>query len=383
MKRILLFCICLFLVHNAQSQTLYETIKSDKLGESRQIKIQLPRNYDKNLSLTYPVIVVLDGDYLFEPVAGNVDFYSYWEDMPDCIVVGIMHGEKRHDDMIYGEDGLPSETGAQFFEFMGFELFPYIDGNFRTMNFRAIVGHEESANWANFYLFKDIPLFNAYISLSPRLSPNMENRVSERLNSMQEEQNIFYYLATAENDIKRHRTTITNFDKSLKTLEKDNVTYNFDNFEGGSHYSVVTSGIPKAIDYIFKAYRPITRKEYKEDILTSEDPYQYLVDKYEMINTLFSIDKQILGNDFKAIETALRKKEDWESFEKLAKLAKENYPKSVLPMYYMAIFYEETGEAKKAVRMYKSGYGQEEVAGVTVDYMMEKAEEIEIDFGWK
>jgi hypothetical protein len=383
MKRIILFYLLVLYISSSFSQTLYESITSDKLGEARQVKIQLPRNYDKNLTLTYPVFIVLDGDYLFEPVAGNVDFYSYWEDMPDAIVVGIMHGDKRQDDFLYDEEGFPSETGAKFFEFIGFELFPYLDNNFRTEKFRTIVGHEESANYLNYYLFKDIPLFNAYISLSPKLSPNMENRVIERLGSMQEEQNIFYYLSTADNDIKRHKTSISNFDQSLQVIDKENVSYSYNKFPEGSHYSVVTSGLPQAIDNIFKAYRPITRKEYKEDILTAENPYDYLVKKYDDIKTLFGIDKQILGNDFKAIETALRKKEAWDSFPLLAKLAKENYPKSLLPMYYMAIFYEETGEPKKAVKSYKSGYGQIEVAGITVDYMLSKAEEIEIDFGWK
>ncbi|NQY05021.1 MAG: esterase [Flavobacteriaceae bacterium] len=383
MKRVLILCLLALIANISFSQTLYESIKSNKLGENRQIKIQLPRNYDKNLTLGYPVIIVLDGDYLFEPVAGNIDYYSYWEDMPDAIVVGILHGEKRQDDLLYDEEGFPAETGAKFFEFIGQELFPYIDSSFRTENFRAIVGHAESANYLNFYLFKDVPLFNSYISLSPNFSPNMEARLAERLSTMQEENKIFYYMATADSDIKSHRVSIEGFDKKLSAIDKDNVSYSYNKFVDGSHYSVVTSGIPKAIDNIFKAYRPITRKEYKEDILTSENPYEYLVNKYETIKTLFGIDKQILGNDFKAIETALRKKEDWESFTLLAKLAKENYPKSVLPMYYMGIFYENTGEPKKAVKSYKSGYGQIEVAGVTIDHMLSLAEEIEIDFGWK
>ena len=62
--------LCLSFVCIAQTQ--YEEISSIKLDETRQLKIQLPRNYESNVEKTYPVIVVLDGDYLFEPVAGNV-----------------------------------------------------------------------------------------------------------------------------------------------------------------------------------------------------------------------------------------------------------------------------------------------------------------------
>ena len=78
--------ICLIF---APAQTIYEDFRSNELGNSRQLKIQLPRNYETNEEKTYPLFVVLDGDYLFEIVAGNVDYYSYWEDMPEAIIVGI------------------------------------------------------------------------------------------------------------------------------------------------------------------------------------------------------------------------------------------------------------------------------------------------------
>ena len=62
-----------------------------------------------------PVFVVLDGDYMFEAVAGNVDYYSYWEDMPESIIVGVNQINKRFDDCMYSEqNSLPIETGAEF-----------------------------------------------------------------------------------------------------------------------------------------------------------------------------------------------------------------------------------------------------------------------------
>ncbi|WP_431159489.1 alpha/beta hydrolase-fold protein, partial [Winogradskyella poriferorum] len=69
------------------AQAIYKTIESEKLQESRELKIQLPRNYDPETKRTYPLVVVLDGDYLFEPVACNIDYQAYWQDIPDCIVV--------------------------------------------------------------------------------------------------------------------------------------------------------------------------------------------------------------------------------------------------------------------------------------------------------
>ena len=85
------------------AQPEYRTIQSQILNQKREIKIQFPRNYNNNKQKSYPVIYVLDGDYLFEPVAGNIDYQSYWEDIPDCIVVGVKQSGTREDDFFYAD----------------------------------------------------------------------------------------------------------------------------------------------------------------------------------------------------------------------------------------------------------------------------------------
>ena len=68
------------------------------LSQSRDLKIQLPRNYDENLSKVYPLIIVLDGDYMFEAVSGSVDYLSYWGNIPESIIVGVNQTNNRYDD---------------------------------------------------------------------------------------------------------------------------------------------------------------------------------------------------------------------------------------------------------------------------------------------
>ena len=114
------FVISLLLsFHLTFSQTLYESIESEELGTTRELKIKLPRDYNVNESQSYPLIIVFDGDYLFDVVVGNVDYSSYWEDMPDAIVVGINQTESRADDCTLSvEDHLPYKTGAKFYDFI-------------------------------------------------------------------------------------------------------------------------------------------------------------------------------------------------------------------------------------------------------------------------
>src|SRR6056300_1060005 len=116
MKHLLLVVLFLFSINITNSQVKYETLQSSKLDEDRQLKIQLPRGYNSNQEKVYPLFIVFDGDYLFEAVAGNVDYYSYWEDMPEAIIVGVNQFDKRYDDCLYSEqNSLPIESGASFF----------------------------------------------------------------------------------------------------------------------------------------------------------------------------------------------------------------------------------------------------------------------------
>ena len=380
-KKLLL--ICLFIAPNLfTAQTIYKSLKSSKIGEERQLKIQLPRNYDKNKEKSYPILIVLDGDYLFEPVAGNVDFYSYWEDIPEMIVVGINQSNSRDADAFYDDKRfLPSETGANFFEFIGMELMPFLDSEYRTAPFRVIMGHDYTANFLNYYLLKDSPLFQGYINISPDLAPEMADRVTAALTKT--ETKIWYYLATAEEDIPALKEPIISLDAKLKGITNENVHYNFDNFPKASHYTMAGNAIPKAIVEIFEVYRPISIFDYNRELLqTSVSAYDYLVEKYDNINKLFHIDKRIRLNDMMAAYNAMEKTEKWEELHELSKLADKHYPNTMLGTYFEARYDEETGNPKRAMRSYQKAYGQEAIAFLTIDFMLEKAEKIKQDFGY-
>ena len=383
MKKTIVLLLFLFLgFKGAEAQVKYETIQSSKLGEERQIKVQLPRGYSADDDKIYPIFIVLDGDYLFEAVAGNVDYFSYWEDMPKSIVVGVNQMDKRYDDCMYSEqNSLPIDTGAAFFEFISMELLPYIEKTYGGGNFRVAVGHGETANFINYFLLKPQPLFQGYISVSPDLAPNMIDYLPEVLNKIQSK--TFYYLANTSNDNSSLKRTTDALNADITAIENENLVYNFDSFDGPSHYSVPTRAIPNAIENIFQVFQPISKKEYKEVILELDiSPVLYLQEKYQAISELFGINKKVLINDFKAISAAIEKNEYYEYYEELGKMARKAYPETMMGNYYIARFYEETGEAKKAMRTYQSAYTLEEIAGLTKDLMLEKADLIKSDFGY-
>ena len=377
MNKIILVLICCLFSKLTISQVIYETIESSKLGDSREIKIQLPRNYNPDGDMLYPLIVVLDGDYLFEPVIGNTDYHSYWGDMPKSIVVGINQAKTREADLYYSETTFfPEEDSARFFEFIGMELIPYINNNYLTSDFRIAVGHDQSANFINYYLFKDKPLFRGYVAFSPDLSPEIASRLQEKLSSTDED--TFYYLATADNDVNTLRQDILAFNGLLGAVENTKLHYRFDDFTDADHYSLVGLGIPKAINEIFGLFKPINKKEYKEKMLTYEEgPFAYLIKKYQDIEFFYGFEKKIVENDIRAVAAAAKKLDDVESLKNLSKLVKKEYPNSMISAYYSGMYFEIEGNMKRALLQYQSGLLLEESEFITKDMILDKIYDIQ------
>ena len=366
----------------AIAQPNYKTIESKILRQTRDIKIQLPRNYGSNTEKTYPVIYVLDGDYLFEPVAGNVDYYSYWEDMPEAIVVGINQVGARTGDTSYDQSNyFPVDGGADFFEFLGMELMPIIDEEYRTARFSIAVGHDITANFINYYLFKENPLFKGYINLSPDYAPEMHDRI---FNALQfSEQKLWYYTATGTQDIEKLHEDINTFNNQMSELNNDLVKYYFNDFKNQNHYNLVGKAIPSALEQIFSIYRPITQYDYQQLIADENvtDYYEYLEKKYEEIKELYELEIKIRPNDILGISNAIIAKEEWDQLKDLAKLAEKEHPKKMLGNYLMGLYYEKEGKPKKALKEYQSGYTKEKVAFLNQDYMIQKIDQIKADFG--
>ena len=363
------------------SQVKQEIFESFKLQERRDVQYYFPENMDENKK--YPLIIVLDGEYLFEQVVANSKFYSRFHGMPQSIIVGINQSknELRYEDCAFDhESGLPSEKGKNFYEFIGMELIPYLDLNFSTAPFKMIVGYDITANFENYWLFKDNSIFDAYICISPTLAPEMETRVPMRLNTF--ENQIFYQLII-EGEKNKDTQKIMAMDKSIKALEKESLHYFFDEYKNADHISVATYGIGKAFDNIFGMFKPISPEEYKTQILTSEEPvFSYLEKKYQGITDIFGFNKPVELNDIMAIYAASRKKEDFESLKPLSDLCKKEYPETMLGFYFEGEYYEQLGEPKKALKTFEKSFQMKEIDFLTKEMALEKMDALKADFGF-
>ncbi len=385
MKKLYSYLLFFIFFQTAFPQKIRDTISSQILKENREIYISLPASYQKSPKKSYPLLLLLDGDYLLEPFQGALNYGAYMGDLPEVIVVGICQNKRKER---YTDCGVNQQTGVLedkaegFLEFIGSELLTHIQNKYRVAPFKIIAGHDITAGFLNFYLYDDKPLFDAYISLSPELSIGMDDQILERLSSISKP--IYYYHSIADGDIKKMKEKIQNLDAGLKEIKRQNLNYRFDEFKGSSHYSLVLYSIPNALYQFFASYQPISMEEFDKIIAVLPSGYsEYLAKKYDFIEKSLGIKTPIRVNDFRAIEAAILMNKDYNDFDALSILARKSHPLSMMADYHLAMMYEKKGDNKNAVKYYLLAYQKEEIGSLTKSMMFDKAETLKKTYSKK
>jgi predicted alpha/beta superfamily hydrolase len=157
-----------------------ETIKiqSKILSEERTILVSTPADYDQSPQ-HYPVLYMTDGDGHLTHTRGTVDFLVRNGLMPDVIIVGVTNTDRTRDltptsASLTTEDGTVREFptsggGDRFLDFFERELFPYIDGKYRTQAYRIFSGHSFGGLLALHAFFTRPSMFQAVLAVSPSL----------------------------------------------------------------------------------------------------------------------------------------------------------------------------------------------------------------------
>ena len=342
-----------------------------------------PRSYDVDLDKKYPLMIVLDGDYMFNIVAGSVDYLSYWGDIPENLIVGIYQKETRFKDssVLDNITHTPITSTASFYDFIVNEVIPYFSKNYRISNFRVILGQERTANFANFFLLKKTPVFQAVISISPKMSKNMNSYLSENLSKTNSK--IVYTLSSSKKDFESIYKNVSELKNSLDSISNKNLKFESLIFDEENHYILPSLSVPKSIRTTYSMYSDIDKIEYDSIISNLEiSPIDYLTNRYQLIKDFYDEDKTISMNDFLAIEEYIEENGFFDLYNDLSQLAKQEYPGTILPSYYRGRFIEETGDPKKAMYIYRSAYNMREVKGLTKEYLLELANRIEEDFNY-
>ncbi|NIO49806.1 MAG: hypothetical protein GTN73_10290, partial [Candidatus Aminicenantes bacterium] len=191
---------------------------SEILGEWRPLEIYLPDDYEIS-DKPYPVMLVLDGGWVFNYCVSIVDMMSpnYF---PRMVVVGVPNTDRRRDlHPLYKINDETEKGTANFLRFMHEELFPFLGKKFRIRDYRILFGHSLAGYFSIYTLLKYPSLFNGYIATSPSLRM-AENKalLSSLLESVHPDEingKFLYFSAGGEEGEELHMG-ITTFDLLLK-----------------------------------------------------------------------------------------------------------------------------------------------------------------------
>ena len=369
--------ICILFFFSGFSQKLIEkNLVSDILGTTRNLKIYLPKGYEKEDAKNYPLAVVFDAEYLFDAYVGNSVLFAAKDKAPKQIVVGISMGKTRKKDTYFNtNNGNLTADNTAFYQFVRDEVIFYMESNYRTSPFISLVGEGTSANLISHYLSESLPIINSYICINPTFSDFIGQQFqSYNLTKFQKEDNTFYlYTNNSSSFSAKKQTKIGELQTGLSSLKLKNFNIINDTITTSSSVSAMSEAIPRAINKIFEIYSAISKEEFEKNIkdLSPLDAISYLENKYLEIEFLFGSNLGIRERDIYAVETIIIEKENGDQLREFGKMILKLFPSSPLGDYYIGRYYESGKQIKKALKYYKIGYGKMDPADPNSDAFYE------------
>lgn len=377
LKLYLLFILVLQSSLNAQENTTLKkedvsiahktSFYSDVLEEDREFYVSLPDNYDISVH-DYPVIYVMDAEYLFDVTQAMVKIRASRNYMPHSIVVGVLNNTGKRNDMSLI---LKNEEGREFFggyggkskeylQFLKREVIPFFERAYRINSHRTIIGMSPTFGPVLEAFWNDPTLFKGYIILASELAQYTSNGktvADQVLTSIQSGKHSgnSLYIGKASDDLLRRppaeAQAYTNLNEALEKLELQNFRYNIEVLKDEDHYGMSIPGIQHGLETIYprtiwnipypsfwKAEKPAeTIKQYFDnlslqygfEIIPNEDSFYFI--------------RNLLG-----VGRRLRNAKRYTELVELLELTANYYPKSATVQYNLSKAYTYINDTEKA-----------------------------------
>jgi len=249
-------------------------LKSKILNETRIIDVSLPEQYHaSSYKKTYPVILVLDGQFMFDSVTGVVRHLSSVDRMPESIIIGMPNpkGKRSHyspnlyinGSLNWGEEGKVDfgDKPEHLIEFFKQELFPFIHSTFRAANFKTLVGLSPTSAFTLHTVWKAPELFQAHIAIAAgdvlRLAYEPNKSIAKTIHNFYRENpnnKSYLYVSSADGDLvddANIKKYLDDFSTSLLALNNKNLRVKAELINNETHYGVVMRSILAAMETFY------------------------------------------------------------------------------------------------------------------------------------
>jgi predicted alpha/beta superfamily hydrolase len=230
-----------------------DSINSSVLKQSRKITIFLPDGYGAT-NAKFPVIYVLDANDRDQHTVPTARFLFLNGKMPGAIVVGVINVDRNHDFLPdSSKNNAPTGGGADnFLKFFRDELTPYIDKNFKTENYKVLIGHSYGGVFTMHALLTDPDLFDAYIAIDPSFWYKNQMQVKSAQTEFLKAKNWNkpIYITGREGGGMKDMG-INSMEKVLKSSAPKELNWKVVAYAGEDHGSVTFKSVYDGLRYIF------------------------------------------------------------------------------------------------------------------------------------
>lgn len=235
-------------------------IFSKILNEERPILISLPAGYD-HTQKRYPVIFITDGSENRLIGSGGMIRYFANTTIPQMISVIIPNTDRGRDlhisstplDQLPGSGGM---GGANFLKFFTEELIPYIDSNYRSTDYRILVGYSSGGGFVFNTLLTIPDYFEAYIAASPSFF--FEDEIIQKTDKffkLHKTLNKFLFVPHFEEDLTVNTKVYPKIDKIIHANFPSGFRYKVKKYPGQHH--VPPTALYDGLTELFKDWKPV------------------------------------------------------------------------------------------------------------------------------
>ncbi|MEN8120739.1 MAG: alpha/beta hydrolase-fold protein [Bacteroidota bacterium] len=324
------------------------SIKSTFLKEDRVVSIFLPANYETS-SQKYPVIYLLDGRTHFQHATSAVNFLSQRGITPQMIVVAVHNIDRTKDFSPVHDKRMPTSGGAEkFLSFVSDELTKKIDKNYRTSDFKILMGHSFGGTFAVYSLLTKPEVFNAYIAISPYIHYVDNYLVKEAKKSLKSKYDNQKYFYMTVGDEPTYFSALAEFYSLVKEKSNNAINLEYVKMSAENHGSIPYLSLFNGLRFIFSDWQ-LPREMLAQGLSAIDDHYKNISAKYGFDVTTPENVINMLGYRY------LQNK----NFESAIKIFAENvkrYPKSANVYDSLGEAYENNKQLKLAEKNYQKAY---------------------------
>jgi tetratricopeptide (TPR) repeat protein len=262
------------------------------------------------------------------------------------ILVGIANTERYRDYLPFDREGNPAGAD-RFLRFMVEELMPFVEADYRTADFRILVGPQAGGTFGLYTLTERPETFDAYILNNPFRYLVQRDYLIEKVRTLlagRERLDNFLYVIAEDSDFPEALEYMPRLEEVMSADAPAELEWNIEVVEENGDF-LAPSGLREGLTLLFDAY------EFPVDVGVASlaDIEAYYAELSERYGYEVAIPDMVLTMQSDNLAESGRVDAAIEMLEHLVEL----YPHSLNGWWRLAGIYRERGEIERALHYYR------------------------------